>query len=84
MELIPPQPFKISVTQSQTANSSRVSLYTAEDRMAVVAGVVTGSRLKWSRQFMCRRPGLSTELQPEAPDNKHTQCHHMTESSVTD
>lgn len=40
MELKLPQPFKKSVSQSQTANSGRVPLYTAEDLMAVAAGVV--------------------------------------------
>lgn len=89
MELKPPQPFKKSVTQFQTANSKRVSLYTAEGLMPVGAGVVTqgpgNCRVKRSGQFMCSMPGLSSTEQPSTGlDNKPTQYHHMTESSVTD
>lgn len=64
MELKPPQPFKKSVAQSQTANSNRISLYTEEDLITVVAGVLTkdpgNCRLNWSSQFMCSVPGLSS------------------------
>ncbi|KAK9541058.1 hypothetical protein VZT92_001135 [Zoarces viviparus] len=58
--------------------------------MAAVASLVTQGPLECTSQrsckFMCSSvPGLSSAQQQSTdPDNKTTQCHHMTEGSVTD
>lgn len=80
MEVKPPQPFKKSVSQSQTVTNWTRGLPSTLLRISWLQSQAWSDRLQWSGLFVCSVPGSG----PQAPGNKPTQCHHMMGSSVTD